>query len=165
MVVIGTRVLLVPVRAVRQSLDPAGGAQLQAIVEALPFWPSHGELRASAERFIAGLNQARGTDLCLPNPPPAPTSAGAVNNAGAQPALLVPVTAGLSQDTGLAGAGTSSRANGMSWASGSTSLGRQGLEMPPDTFSRPAKVSTLSHDHRMDCHMVTPWMIGMATLT
>jgi hypothetical protein len=39
-VCIGGTVLEVPLRAVRQSLDPAGGAQLQAIMDALPFWPT-----------------------------------------------------------------------------------------------------------------------------
>jgi hypothetical protein len=40
LVVIGEKVILVPAKAVRQSLDPAGGAQLAAILNELPFWPS-----------------------------------------------------------------------------------------------------------------------------
>lgn len=44
-VCMGETVLWVPVKAVRQSLDPAGGAQLQAIINGLPFWPAT-EVRA-----------------------------------------------------------------------------------------------------------------------
>ena len=67
-VVLGLKVFLVTVKAVRQSLDPAGGAQLQAIIDALPFWPSKGDLSSSCMAYIDSLNRSKGTAFQLPAP-------------------------------------------------------------------------------------------------
>ena len=104
-VVIGSTVLTVPLKAVRQSLDPAGGAQLQAIVEALPFWPSREELHAASESYFVGLNQHAGMRLQLPL---------AASSCG-QAAAAAPLPANLEE---LAPAPTSTT-----------------VQLPPDAFS------------------------------
>lgn len=118
--------LSVPIKAVRQSLDPAGGAQLQAIVEALPFWPSREELQAASELFLGGLNKAQGTRLRLPelaaNPAIPPNQ---------QP------TAGPAASQGEEGVAASSEAWSNPAEGPSLSASSQ---LPPDTSSRDAKV-------------------------
>ena len=105
-VVIGSTVLPVPLKAVRQSLDPAGGAQLQAIVEALPFWPSRQELHAASESYVAGLNQHAGMRLQLP----------LAASSGGQASAAAPPAAKLEE---LAPAPTSTS-----------------VQLPPDAFSK-----------------------------
>ena len=148
MVIIGSEVLLVPVRAVRQSLDPAGGAQLQAIVEALPFWPSDGELRVAAERFLSELNRCQGTGFHLP---PLPAAAAAEVGADAPLAHAgsghkVEVEEVCSERHRRDGTHSSVRGKVDTAAS---EVRIQGEEMPPDTFSRP-KVRLCCESRRME---------------
>ncbi|GAX73252.1 hypothetical protein CEUSTIGMA_g706.t1 [Chlamydomonas eustigma] len=130
---IGDYVLEVPLRAVRQSLDPAGGPQLQTIMDALPFWPSTSELQQASLKFQASIQAA--VQACVDS-----TSASDYTNSArsqSQPTQSETCPASLNFHE------SSTSINDMK-----ISVVKQhpGLTLPPDTFSRVDQVSEDSAD-------------------